>query len=143
MKAAIQRGITAQRALDRSSPVLHMHPHLGTPSVLRPSSAYSLLSDQPVVHSAFLPGGRFLLTVQFDSSFACWDLESSTRTRSVHLQTGLDTIVDDETVEPRCIAYWKTGGAYVEFAYDMVEDGDGVIVALLVFEVSPDQSVPV
>ncbi|CAE6431529.1 unnamed protein product [Rhizoctonia solani] len=139
MKAAIQRGIIAQRALDRSSPVLHVHSYLGTGSHLRPSSAYSLLSDQTVVHSAFLPGGRFLLTVQLDSSFACWDLESPTRTRSVRLQTGFDTVADDETVEPRCIAYWKTGGAYVEFAHDVVEEGNAVIVALLVIHAAPDQ----
>ncbi|CAE6407394.1 unnamed protein product [Rhizoctonia solani] len=139
MKAAIQRGIVAQRALDRSSPALHVHSYLGTDSHLRPSSAYSLLSDQTVVHSAFLPGGRFLLTVQLDSSFACWDLESPTRTRSVRLQTGFDTVADDETVEPRCIAYWKTGGAYVEFAHDVVEEGNAVVIALLVIHTIPDQ----
>ncbi|KAH7339482.1 hypothetical protein B0J17DRAFT_361949 [Rhizoctonia solani] len=139
MKTAIQRGIIAQRALDRPSPALHVHSYLGTDSNLRPSSAYSLLSDQTVVHSAFLPGGRFLLTVQLDSSFACWDLQSPTRTRSVRLQTGFDTVVDDETVEPRCIAYWKTGGAYVEFAHDVVEEGNAVIIALLVVHIVPDQ----
>jgi hypothetical protein len=142
MKAAIQRGIVAQRALARSSPSLHVHSYLGTTdSGLRPSSAYSLLSDQAVVHSAFLPGGRFLLTVQLDSSFACWDLGASTRTRSVHLQTGFDTVVDDETVEPRCVAYWRTGGAYVEFAHDVVEEGNAVIVALLVVDIVPNQLV--
>ncbi|KAG8714374.1 hypothetical protein FRC11_008728 [Ceratobasidium sp. 423] len=139
MKTAIQRGVVAQHALDRSSPALHVHSYLGTDSNLRPSSAYSLLSDQTVVHSAFLPGGRFLLTVQLDSSFACWDLESPTRTRSVRLQTGLDTVADEETVEPRCIAYWKTGGAYVEFAHDVVEEGNAVIIALLVVHIVPDQ----
>ncbi|QRW21382.1 F-box-like domain protein [Rhizoctonia solani] len=139
MKRAIQRGIIAQRALDRSSPALHVHSYLGTGSYLRQSSAYSLLSDQTVVHSAFLPGGRFLLTVQLDSSFACWDLESPTRTRSVRLQTGSDTVEDDEIVEPHCVAYWKTGGAYVEFAHDLVEEGNAVIVALLVIHTVPDQ----
>ncbi|CAE6415932.1 hypothetical protein ACGC1H_007179 [Rhizoctonia solani] len=139
MKTAIQRGMIAQRALDRSSPALHTHSYLGTDSNLRSSSAYSLLSDQTIVHSAFLPGGRFLLTVQLDSSFACWDLKSPTRTRSVRLQTGFDTVVDDESVEPRCIAYWKTGGAYVEFAHDVVEEGNAVIIALLVVHVVPDQ----
>ncbi|CAE6448652.1 unnamed protein product [Rhizoctonia solani] len=139
MKTAIERGIIAQRALDRPSPALHVHSYLGTDSNLRPSSAYSLLSDQTVVHSAFLPGGRFLLTVQLDSSFACWDLQSPTRTRSVRLQTGFDTAADDETVEPRCIAYWKTGGAYVEFAHDVVEEGNAVIIALLVVHIVPDQ----
>ncbi|KAJ1304440.1 hypothetical protein OPQ81_005587 [Rhizoctonia solani] len=124
MKTAIQRGIIAQRALDRSSPVLHVHSYLGTDSNLRPSSAYSLLSDQTVVHSAFLPGGRFLLTVQLDSSFACWDLESP---------------YANAFFEPRCIAYWKTGGAYVEFAHDVVEEGNAVIIALLVVHIVPDQ----
>ncbi|CUA74512.1 hypothetical protein RSOLAG22IIIB_11272 [Rhizoctonia solani] len=139
MKTAIQRGIIAQRALDRSSPAVHVHSYLGAGSNLRPSLAYSLLSDQTIVHSAFLPGGRFLLTVQLDSSFACWDLESPTRTRSVRLQTGFDTVADDETVEPRCVAYWKTGGAYVEFAHDVVEEGNAVIIALLVVHIVPDQ----
>lgn len=143
MKAAIQAGMLSQRALGRSSPVLHVHPSLGTDSGLPPSSAYSLLSDQPVVHSAFLPGGRFLLTVQFDSSFACWDLEAPTRTRSVRQQTGLDTVIGEEVIEPHCVAYWKTGGSYVEFAHDVVEEGDAVIVALLVVDIVPDQLVPI
>ncbi|KAG9091452.1 hypothetical protein FS749_016536 [Ceratobasidium sp. UAMH 11750] len=139
MKAAIRRAIDTQRVLGRASPATHVHPYLGTGSSQR--SAYSLLSDQTVVHTAFLPGGRFLLTVQLDSSFACWDLESPTRTRCVRLQTGSDANTDEERLEPRCVAYWKTGGAYVEFAHDVVDEGDAIIVALLVVETIPDQPV--
>ncbi|KAG8693397.1 hypothetical protein FRC08_009132 [Ceratobasidium sp. 394] len=139
MKAAIRRAIDTQRVLGRASPATHVHPYLGTGSSQR--SAYSLLSDQTVVHTAFLPGGRFLLTVQLDSSFACWDLESPTRTRCVRLQTGSDANTDEERLEPRCVAYWKTGGAYVEFAHDVVDEGDAIIVALLVVDTIPDQPV--
>lgn len=139
MEAAIRRAINTQHVLGRDSPVVHVHPNLGAGSGLRASSSYSLLSDQTIVHSAFLPGGRFLLTVQLDSSFACWDLKSPTRTRCVRLQTGLDPSVGEERVEPRCVAYWKTGAAYVEFAHDVVEEGNAVVVALLVVDTIPDQ----
>ncbi|KAG9127517.1 hypothetical protein FRC07_012804 [Ceratobasidium sp. 392] len=139
MKAAIRRAINTQHVLGRASPATHVHPYLGGSSNLRSTSAYSLLSDQTVVHTAFLPGGRFLLTVQLDSSFACWDLKSPTRTRCVRLQTGSDANIDEERVEPRCVAYWKTGAAYVEFAHDVVEEGDAIIVALLVVDTIPDQ----
>ncbi|QRV94062.1 F-box-like protein [Ceratobasidium sp. AG-Ba] len=139
MKAAVQRAINTERVLGRASPVTHVHPHLGNGSGLRSSSAYSLLSDTTVVHTAFLPGGRFLLTVQLDGSFACWDLESPTRTRCVRLQTGSDANAGEEQVEPRCVAYWKTGAAYVEFAHDVVEEGCAVIVSLLVVDIIPDQ----
>ncbi|KAG8749655.1 hypothetical protein FRC12_013296, partial [Ceratobasidium sp. 428] len=135
MHAAIRRAINTNHVLGRDSPATHVHPYLGSSSHL----TYSLSSDQTVVHTAFLPGGRFLLTVQLDGSFACWDLKSPTRTRCVRLQTGSDPSPDQERVEPRCIACWKTGAAYVEFAYDVVEGGDAIIVALLVVDTVPDQ----
>ncbi|KAG8738815.1 hypothetical protein FRC10_006468 [Ceratobasidium sp. 414] len=138
MKAAIRQAIDTQRGFGRASPAAHVHPHLGGNSGQLSTSAYSLLSDQAVVHTAFLPGGRFLLTVQLDSSFACWDLESPTRTRCVRLQTGSDANADEQRVEPRCVAYWKTGAAYVEFAHDVVEEGDAIIVSLLVVDAIPD-----
>ncbi|KAG9100292.1 hypothetical protein FRC06_004302 [Ceratobasidium sp. 370] len=139
MKAAIRRAIDTQRVLGRASPATHVHPYLGGGSGQCSTSAYSLLSDQTIVHTAFLPGGRFLLTVQLDSSFACWDLKFPTPTRCVRLQTGSDASADEERVEPRCVAYWKTGAAYVEFAHDVVEEGDAIIVALLVVDTIPDQ----
>ncbi|CAE7177057.1 unnamed protein product [Rhizoctonia solani] len=39
---------------------------------------------------------------------------------------------------PNTFSYWKTGGAYVEFAFDVVE-GNAVVIALLVVHIVPDQ----
>lgn len=148
MRAAIQHTVKLANNLNRPNPALN------------PGLALALPEATTVVHSALLPGARFLLTVQHGGTFACWDLAVTEpvvaqppafpRRRSMRTQTnsldGIDVEMghesDDEMLpeyennardnlrRPRCVATWETGAEYVEFAYDLVPGG--VLVALMV-----------